>query len=209
VGPDRTSSDLAIERRDGSLRTLDSSERKQEKRMNRIDIEIKLHRGRADALEAMAAMSDEERGAPRTLSEHDPESTWSYADHFIHTTLIEKNFNAMIRRHVSGRSGMDPNLVDETGKAMKPLGDLMAYVHAFTEEWKVEHAGKPLDELVNIGLAVRSDTLSLLAELTDEQLASKIPGAPWANGIVGGIMAVHTDHAVMHRQWADEGTAGQ
>ena len=174
--------------------------------MNRIEIEIKLHRGRADVLEAMAAMSDEERTAPRTRSEHDADSWWSYADHFVHTTLIERNFNAMVRRHISGKPGMDTNLVDESGKALRPREDVMAYVHAFTEEWKKEHEGKPLDELVRVGLAVRADTLALLSELTDEQLASRIPGAPWADGTVGGIMAVHTDHTLMHQKWAHDGT---
>jgi hypothetical protein len=174
--------------------------------MNRIEIEIKLNRGRADALEAIAALSDDERSAPRTRSEDNPDSWWSEADHFIHTTLIERNFNEMIRRHLRGERGMDSALVSENGEALKPVGDIMSYVHRMTEKWKVENEGKPLDELVKIGLGVRADTLTLLNELTDEQLAQKIPGAPWADGTVGGIMAVHTDHTHMHRRWAAEGT---
>ena len=172
--------------------------------MDRIEIEIELHRGRADSLEWITSFSDEERAAPRTQSEHDPDSWWSRADHFIHTTLIEKNFNAMVRRHLRGEQGMDAAMVDGSGKALRPLEDLMAYVHAHTEEWKVEQAGKPLDELVQIGLAVRSDTQQLLSELTDEQLASKIPGAPWGDGTVGGVLAVHAAHHRMHRHWSEE-----
>ncbi|MCL4243299.1 MAG: hypothetical protein KJ048_18260, partial [Dehalococcoidia bacterium] len=61
--------------------------------MNRIDIEVKLNRDRAWLMETLAGMSDADLRAPRTPSEHDPEKTWSYADHFIHTTLIEKNWN--------------------------------------------------------------------------------------------------------------------
>jgi hypothetical protein len=174
--------------------------------MNRIEIEIKLHRGRADALEAIAAMTEEERTAPRTRSEADPDSWWSHADHFIHTTAIEQRFNEMIRRHLRGEQGMDRNMVDDAGAALRPIEDIMAYVHRMTEDWKLRNEGKSLDELVRIGLAVRADTLALLAELDDEQLASKIPGAPWADGTVGGIMAVHTDHARMHHHWATEGT---
>jgi len=174
--------------------------------MNRIEIEIALHRGRADQLEWVASLTEEQLREPRTRSEHDPDSWWTNADHFIHTTLIEKNFNEMIRRHVSGAQGMDPNMVDESGKALRDVKDIMAYVHAFTERWKVEHEGKSLDELVKIGLEVRRDTLALLNELTDEQLASKIPGAPWADGTVGGVMSVHGAHHAMHRQWAEAGT---
>lgn len=174
--------------------------------MNRIEIEIELNRGRADTLEWVASLDEDELRAPRTRSEHDPDSWWSDADHFIHTTLIERNFNQMVRRHVRGEQGMDPAMVDESGKALRPLEDLMAYVHAFTEGWKVEQEGKPLDELVRISLATRADTLALLAELTDEQLASKIPGAPWSDGTVGGVMSAHAAHARMHRHWAEEGT---
>src|SRR4051812_48962831 len=97
--------------------------------MDRISIEIKLHRGRADALEAMAAMSDEERNEPRTRSEHDAESWWTHADHFIHTTLIERRFNDMIRRHLEGKPAMDPNMVDESGEKLREITDIMAYVH--------------------------------------------------------------------------------
>ena len=175
--------------------------------MDRIQIEIKLNRGRADALEALVAMDEEELRRPLTRSEHDPESWWSYADHFIHTTLIERNFNQMIRRHIRGEQGMDRALVDEGGKALRSREDVMSYVHALTEKWKVDNEGKSVEELVRIGLAVRAETLALLAELDDEQLASKIPGAPWSDGTVGGIMAVHTDHGLMHQRWAAEGAS--
>lgn len=174
--------------------------------MNRIEIEIELHRGRADSLEWVASLSDEDRTRPRTRSEHDPDSWWSAADHFIHTTLIEKNFNEMVRRHLRGEQGMDAAMVDESGQALRPIEDLMAYVHAFTEGWKQEHQGKPLDELVKIGLAVRADTLRLLNELSDEDLASRIPGAPWGDGTVGGVLAIHAAHHRMHRHWTEEAT---
>jgi hypothetical protein len=176
--------------------------------VNRIEIEIELNRGRADALEAIAAMSDDELRAPRTRSEHDPESWWTYADHFIHTTLIERSFNEMVRRHLRGEQGMDTAMVDASGKALRPMEDLMAYVHTYTEGWKREQEGKPVDELVRIGLTVRADTLALLASLDDDQLASKIPGAPWADGTVGGVLSVHSAHSRMHRSWADAGRAG-
>lgn len=172
--------------------------------VNRTEIEIKLNRGRADALETVTAMSEDELRAPRTRSEHDADSWWSWADHFIHITLIEKNFNAMIRRHLEGRQGMDPAMVDESGKALRPIGDIMAYVHELTESWKVKHEGKPLEELVRISSAIRADTLQLLSETSDEQHRSKIPGAPWSDGTVGGIIAVHADHWTMHRKWAQE-----
>ena len=174
--------------------------------MDRIEIEVTLNRDRSWLLEQLSAMSEEELRAPRTVSEHDPDSTWCFADHFIHTTLIERNWNAMFRRHLAGEQGMDRALVGRDDDGEPPtMDEVMARVHSWTEEWKVEHEGKPFDELVRIGLAVRADTLSLLAELSDEQLASTIPGAPWADGTVGGIMAANASHGRMHWRWAVDG----
>jgi len=174
--------------------------------MNRIDIEIKLNRDRAGLLETLSAMPPEELYAPRTRSEHDPGKWWSYADHFIHTTLIERNWNDMIRRHLRGEPAL-PRRLREDGTPQS-REEVMAGIHAWTEAWADEHRGKPFGELVRIGLAVRAETLALLAELTDEQLQEKIPGAPWADGTIGGILAANADHGRMHFRWAREGSSG-
>jgi hypothetical protein len=174
--------------------------------MNRIEIEVKLNRDRAWLLEALSQMSEADMYAPRTQSEHDPSKTWCYADHFVHTTLIEKNWNEMFRRHLEGEPGMNQWVKNDGTR--QTMEEIMASVHEWTEGWADENRGKPFDELVRIGLAVRSDTLKLLSELSDEQLESKIPGAPWADGTVGGIMAANADHGRMHWKWAEEGTAG-
>ena len=122
--------------------------------VNRIEIEIKLNRDRAWLLEHLSQMDDEELYAPRTFSEHDDQSQWSYADHFIHTTLIEQNWNEMFRRHLGGDRGMAKRVNDDgTPQTMEQI---MASVHSWTEEWKAEHQGKSLDELVRIGLATRA-----------------------------------------------------
>lgn len=170
--------------------------------MDRIEIEIKLNRDRSWLLERLAQMDEGELRAPRTFSEHDEQSRWSYADHFIHTTLIERNWNAMFRRHLAGSRGMEQRVHDD-GTA-QTMDEIMASVHAWTEEWKVEQSAKPFAELVRLSLETRADTLALLAELSDDDLDSVIPGAPWADGTVGGIMAANADHGRMHWGWATE-----
>lgn len=173
--------------------------------MNRIQIETKLNTDRAWLLETLSQMTEADLVAPRTPSEHDPSKTWSFADHFIHTSLIEQNWNAMFRRHISGEQGMAPRLNKDGTTQVRE--QVMAGIHKWTEAWADEHRGKSLDQLVAVGQAIRSDTLKLLSELTDEQLESKIPGAPWADGTVGAIMAANADHGRMHFKWAKDGTA--
>ena len=172
--------------------------------MNRIEIEARLSGDRAWLIEKLAAMSPDELFAPRTRSEHDPDKTWSYADHFVHTTLIERNWNEMFRRHLAGGQGMARR--QNADGSPQTQEQIMAWLHGWTEGWASEHRGKPLDELVRIGAETRADTLRLLSELSQEQLDSKIPGAPWADGTVGGIMAANADHALMHYGYAKEGS---
>lgn len=173
--------------------------------MNRIEIEIKLNRDRAWLLETLSTFTDEELRRGVTGSEHDPEVDWSFADHFVHTTLIERDWNAMIRRHISGEQGMKLGVKEDGTR--EPTENVMGRVHAWTERWAEKHRGKPLDELARVGLEVRADTLRLLSELTDDQLASIIPNAPWADGTVGGILAANADHGRRHFKWAKEGAA--
>lgn len=174
--------------------------------MDRIEIEVKLNRDRAWLIETLSAMSEEELFRPRTRSQHDAAKTWSFADHFVHTTLIEENWNAMFRRHVAGEQGMQRRT--NSDGSPQSMEQVMAGVHKWTEAWADEHRGQPLHELVRAGLKVRADTLGLLSELTDEQLLSKIPGTPWADSTVGGIMAANADHGRLHFKYAKEGTLG-
>lgn len=171
--------------------------------VNRIEIEIQLNRDRAWLLETLSAMSEEQLHQGVTASEHDPNLRWSFADHFIHTSLIEQNWNAMFRRHIAGEPGMAARVnKDGTPQSRE---DVMTWIHGWTEAWAEKHRGKPLDELAAVGLAIRADTMKLLSELTQEQLDSKIPGAPWADGTVGGIMAANASHARMHFGYAKDG----
>jgi hypothetical protein len=174
--------------------------------MDRRDIEATLNKDRAWLLETYAAMPDDELVRGVTPSEHDPSSKWSAKDHLAHLAGIEKNFNAMVRRHFAGDS-------NPVGLATGPDGQprtreqIMASVHQMTEAWVREHRPKSLSEVVALGQSIRADTLALLAELTDAQLDEKLPGAPWADGTVGGVLAVNADHGRMHWKWIKDGRA--
>ncbi len=174
--------------------------------MNRSEIEIKLNRDRAWLLETYAAMPPEELTRDATPSENDPNSMWSALDHLAHLALIERDFNAMIRRHLGGHAN-PVGLTTRSDGTARPRDEIMREVHARTEAWKREHAGKQLSDVIALGQKMRADTLALLAELTDAQLEEKLPGAPWADGTIGGVIAVNADHGRMHYRWATEGLA--
>lgn len=172
--------------------------------MNRTEIEIKLNQERAWTLETWAAMPPDDLARGITTSKHDPEASWSAKDHLAHLAGIEAAFNGIIRRHIAG----DPNPI---GIMKNPDGstpsrdEVMTRVHAMNEAWVQKHRDKSFSEVVALGQKIRGETLALLAELSDEQLAERLPGAPWADGTIGGVMAVNGDHARQHHGWVTRG----
>ena len=176
--------------------------------MNRAEIEIKINRDRAWLLENFAAMSDADLNRGITTSRHNPEALWSPKDHLSHLIGIEVAFNRIIKRHLEGNAnpiaiGTRP---DGTRRSQE---EIMTVVHAMNEEWVTKHKNTSFDEIIALGQKVRSETLALLASLTDDQLKEKVPGAPWGDATVGGIIAINGDHAHQHNGWVSDGLAGK
>lgn len=175
--------------------------------MNRSEIEIKLNRDRAWLLETVAGMAEEDVVKPATKSENDASKMWSAKDHLAHLIGIERSFNMMIRRHLDGDANPVALRHDDQGKE-RTMADIMAGVHRMNEQWVEEHRAKPLTDIVAIGQQMRSETLELLAGLSDDQLLEKLPGAPWADGTIGGVLAVNADHGRQHWKWVKDGWGG-
>jgi len=171
--------------------------------MNRIEIETKLNDDRTWLLNTYTQLSETQLFGDLTPSEHDPSNFWSALDHLAHLALIERNFASMIRKHIAGEKNPVGLTHDKSGTP-RTRDQIMASVHAMTEEWQLEHHGKSLEEVVALGASARAITLQLLSELSDEQLEEKLPGAPWADGTIGGVLAANADHGRMHWKWAKD-----
>ena len=172
--------------------------------MNRIEIERTLNEDRAWLLNTYSLLDASELIAPVTPSEHDNSKMWNPKDHLVHLILIERDWNSMIRRHVAGEKDTVGFDKDSSGKK-RTRDQVMAAVHQWTENWAEKHRDDSLDEIVALGQATRSETLQLLSELTQQQLDDTIPGAPWADGEVGGILAANAGHGRMHWNWVKAG----
>lgn len=171
--------------------------------MKRIDIEKKLNESRTWLLTTYAHLSEEQLRRPLTKSEHDPQNKWNALDHFAHLALIERNFEQMIRRHLSGHQNPVGLLVNQDGQA-RSREQIMASVHAMTDEFQLEHHDDSLSDVVALTGDARSATLRLLSELSDTQLAERLEGAPWADGTLGGVLGVNAEHGKMHWNWVTE-----
>ena len=174
--------------------------------MNRAEIEVTLNQERVRLLEWVAAMPRDDLTRPLTPSEDDPASSWSAKDHLAHLAGIERAFAAMIRRHLAGEAN-PVGLPSASDGTLLPRAAILPIVHARNEAWVRDHRDQPLGAVIALGQASRATTLALLAALTDDQLAAPLPGAPWADGTIGGVLAVNADHARRHRQAVDDAFA--
>jgi DinB superfamily len=172
--------------------------------MTRAEIEVKLHTGRAWLVETFSAMNPDDLARGATQSEHDKSLTWTPLDHLAHLAGIEHAFNGMIRRHLAGEANPVGVITNPDG-TRRPMEEIMATVHKMNEEWVSRHRGKSLQEMLAVGEKARAETLGLLGDLSDYQLQEKLPGAPWADGTIGGVIGVNADHERMHYQWLTEG----
>lgn len=171
--------------------------------MRRAEIETGLNESRNWLLARYQELSPEHLELPLTKSEHDPENLWHALDHFAHLALIEDNFVAMVRRHVAGNPNPVGLLTNREGVA-RSREEVMASVHAMTDDYQRSHHGDSLSQVVALTARARAQTLQLLAELTDEQLNETLVGAPWADGTVGGVLGANASHARRHWQWVSE-----
>jgi len=171
--------------------------------MNRTEIEIKLHESRVWLLEILSSLGEDKLQQPVTPSEHDPTNYWTPLDHVAHLALIEDNFEQMVRRHFAGSTNPVGLLTNEKGEPQS-REQIMIRLHAMTDEFQREHHGASLSEVIALTASARARTLRLVSELSDEQLIEKLPGAPWADGTIGGVLAVNADHATMHWTWVTD-----
>ena len=171
--------------------------------MNRIELEVKLNDGRNWLLEKYEGLSEEQLHRPLTESQHDHESRWTALDHLAHMALVERNFNAMVKRHFSGSANPVGFMIDAEGTP-RTRDEIMVDIHADTEKWRREHRDKSLSEVVALTAAARGATLQLISELSDAQLEEKLPTAPWADGTIGGVVGANADHGRMHWKWLEE-----
>ncbi len=166
---------------------------------DRTQILESLATQRAELERRYRAFSIEELNAPCTPSEHDPQEQWSPKDHLAHFLRIEAAFLAMAQRTIGG----DPSPLKFTGTT-RP--EVLAGIHRDNEDHVVDLRKMSLDDLFEGLTAARIKTVDFISTLTDDQLDTPIPGAPWSDGTIGGVLSANGLHEMQHLAWVDEGT---
>jgi uncharacterized membrane protein len=162
-------------------------------------------------------LSPEDLERPATANEAPGEAPWRAKDHFAHLVQNERNIQQMLRRTLAGEtrdvflrlqypegmplpgilgdlSALTPEEEERLGMAIAQLNQ--AYVDA--------HHDDSLEMRASDYLAARQDTVNLLHQFTDDQLAAVMPTVG-GDATAGDLFAGRAGHATEHITSIEEG----
>lgn len=167
--------------------------------MERRDVLEQLHESLRSVEERYGAMSTEELRSPCTDSEVPGAGAWTPLDHLAHLIQIEIAFRDICRRALDGAER--PIRIEGDSRE-----EMLAWVHRWNQEYVESRRGASLEELLAELRTTRRETVAFVEGSSDDQLAQIVPGAPWGDGTVGGVIAASARHGEMHVGWMDEGS---
>ena len=162
-------------------------------------------------------LSPEDLERPATASEVPGAAPWRAKDHLAHLVKNERNIQQMLRRALADEtrdvflrlqypegmplpgilgdlSALTPEEVERLGMAIAQLNQ--AYVDA--------HHDDSMEMLAADYLAARQDTVDLLHQFTDDQLAAVVPTVG-GDQTAGDLFAGRAGHAAEHITSIEEG----
>jgi hypothetical protein len=183
---------------------------------------------RAEILDTLAAsqtqvmaffqgLSPEDLERPATASDVPGAAPWRAKDHFAHLGQNERNIQHLLRHILAGET-RDVLLRLQYPEGMPlpgTLGDLSALtpeeeerlelaIASINQTYLNAHHDDTLEMLSAEYLAARQETLDLLHQFTDDQLATVVPMVTGEQA-VGDVFASHAGHATEHMSSIEEG----
>jgi hypothetical protein len=183
----------------------------------RAEIVDTLAASQMQVLAFFQGLSPEDLERPATASDLPGAAPWRAKDHLAHLVQNERNIQHLLRRILAGEP-RDAILRSQYPEGI-PLPGVLGGWDALTpeEQERLElavahlnqaylnvHQDDTLEMLVADFLAARQDTLDLLHQFTDEQLASSIPSVV-GDATAGDVFAGRAGHAVEHMTSVEEG----
>lgn len=164
---------------------------------DRTTILTTLANQRVELAARYRALDPDVATTPCTESEDPDGSPWTPLDHLGHLIRIERAFLGMSRLTLDG----DDSPIKIGGSTFE---ERLAQVHRDNEAHLKTIRPLDVEKLLTELDAARSDTIAFIGQLTDEQLEEKIPGAPWGDGSIGGVLMANAGHEQMHLAWVDK-----
>ncbi len=165
---------------------------------------------RSEILDALAAsqeqvaayfggLSQEELERPCTASGVPGEAAWRAKDHFAHLAENERNIQIVLRLTLKGETSLPGNL------GAMSREERLAMLNQRNQSYVNAHHDDSMETLVADLAAARQETLKLLEQFTDEQLATPASISLAAGRTAGDLFAANAGHAAVHIEWIEEG----
>ena len=183
---------------------------------------------RAEILDTLAAsqtqviaffqgLSPEDLERPATANGAPGEIPWRAKDHLAHLVKSERNIQQLLRRTLAGETrevllrlqypeGMPlpGTLGDWDALTPEEQERLELAVARINQTYLNAHHDDSLELLAAEFLAARQDTVDLLHQFTDEQLAAPVPTVV-GDATAGDLFAGRAEHAATHMSWIEKG----
>ena len=183
----------------------------------RTEILNTLAASQTQVLTFFQGLSPENLERPATTSEVPEGAPWRAKDHFAHLVKSERNIQRLLRRTLAGET-RDVILRSQYPAGMEMpgiLGDLSALTPEEDERLRMTVAGvnqayvdahrdDSMEMVAADYLAARQETLDLLQQFTDDQLAAPVPTVV-GEQTAGDLFAGRAGHAADHMAWIEEG----
>jgi hypothetical protein len=168
----------------------------------RAEIETELEEALTAFEAAARALTPEQLVRPCTESEAPGSGAWSAKDHVAHVVRVERFFLGVATRAAAG----DPDPI-----AFSRLGsnqdEVRAAIHRDNQRHVEELASRSLDQLFDDLRSARTATLAFIDAHEETVLATPVPGSPWGDGTIGGLLGRNAAHELIHLQTFQEGLA--
>jgi DinB superfamily len=183
----------------------------------RAELVDTLATSQTQVLAFFQGLSSHDLERPATASEVPGAAPWCAKDHFAHLVKSERNRQRLLRATLAGETrdallrlqypaGMPlpGTLGDWDALTLEEQERLALAVDNLNQAYVDAHHGDALETISADFLAARQDTLDLLRQFTDEQLAAPLPTVV-GEQTVGDVFAWGVGHPRDHMSWIEEG----
>ncbi len=183
----------------------------------RAEILDTLAVSQAQVMAFFQGLSPEDLERPATASEVPGGAPWRAKDHFAHLVKSERSIQRLLRGRLAGDTrdvllrsqypvGMEmPDILGDlsalTPEEEERLGMAVANIN---QAYVNEHHDDTMEMVAADYLAARQETLDLLQQFTDDQLAALMPTVI-SEQTAGDLFAGRAEHATTHIIWIEEG----
>jgi hypothetical protein len=169
----------------------------------RAEIRAELAQALADFEAGVRALSPDDLVRPCTESDDPGASAWTPKDHVAHVIRIEQSFLDIANRAVDGDP--DPIGFSRLGASRE---EILAAIHRDNQAHVESLRSRTVGELLAQLAAARAATLVFLDGHDESALAAPVPGSPWGDGTVGGMLGRNGPHEINHMRLFQEALAG-